>query len=1050
MEISTLNLTLSGKGSTISSYRIRLDGTGNILDKEIDFDVSGSITKNKTPTPSTTTKFEFSNGTIELGNNVTNASLSEAVLNLKHQGNWSLEKVAGRLKVNGRDLAYVKGTCGIKITSIINDVKKCELKGTVQSIDIAGIASPGGELTFKANPLKLKLMLTPAQIPCTPVSGKFEVQLSGSNFKIKGKPTFSVPNIDCVSDYGEAAIEAGKTTLNLGKKGAGFAISKGEYLVNELGKIGVDVSNFFLHVGKDGWKEIENLTPAQIKKGVSDTKDEMKKAGNKIIGGGKKAVEEIEKIFRKFSVILPSFNPYNKQKTETRYATILDNNFTNTNNLHGPSSLGYADYSSTVFETTVQDNVEDFSDGSDSDVLNNSTATSDFYNPYPTFYEVINDDIYLLKRTSEGILTVKYNTKKKKWTPFETYCKLQDKDGWINSKYGSTLRTNVVGNRYIYLTAIGPSDKAIIYKFDTNNNNWTPINNATANKNPVILQPGKTHNWLLHTTLVENKYICFISYSRFTSKEWNKSTKTINADKFDLKTKKWTHSSLNLKLNSMGFPIYNISTSRIHAVGKEVFLFMRTSLNLAAYKFDTKNNNWTSYDNAKNAPQWSDKKGWNKSQYSHTIRTNKVGKDIYVFARNKSGIETHKFNTQNKTWTAVPLKKAPQLSNDKDWSKPHSYETIRTVAIGKNIYLFGRNKWGIETHKLNTENPSTWEEVNHRSNRPKVSLHNDAGWNQPLFYTSIQAVPVKDNIYLMTINPKIDKYRFNIKTKQWSQEKEVVELFADNNFKASKTKIRKETAKIKDSFTKTPKIIVRYTQQHFPVIIDSDWKGFQKENVDWSDLKKKSSFKILSKEDIPLQQFNNSIILPSGWAIQVYDQPNLKGESKIITKTWSSKNDKAWQNRIKSLRVLDPIDFPLPSSTYYIHLWNSNLANIKGGKSDKGTPINLWNYNGSKAQRWKIKRLENGFYNIKSELGKCLDVANANPIAETKVQIWDCNNTKTQEWQLTKHPNGMIEIKSALGTCFETKRGKTNKDNPVWMNDCNGTKAQQWWLKPTK
>jgi beta-glucanase (GH16 family) len=71
--------------------------------------------------------------------------------------------------------------------------------------------------------------------------------------------------------------------------------------------------------------------------------------------------------------------------------------------------------------------------------------------------------------------------------------------------------------------------------------------------------------------------------------------------------------------------------------------------------------------------------------------------------------------------------------------------------------------------------------------------------------------------------------------------------------------------------------------------------------------------------------------------------------------------------------------------------------------------------------------------------GKCVDVAGANPANGTPVQLWDCNGTNAQRWTLGS--DGTIQ---ALGKCLDVTAGSTASGAKVQLYDCNGTGAQQW------
>ncbi|MFC8278091.1 ricin-type beta-trefoil lectin domain protein [Streptomyces sp. NPDC057271] len=71
--------------------------------------------------------------------------------------------------------------------------------------------------------------------------------------------------------------------------------------------------------------------------------------------------------------------------------------------------------------------------------------------------------------------------------------------------------------------------------------------------------------------------------------------------------------------------------------------------------------------------------------------------------------------------------------------------------------------------------------------------------------------------------------------------------------------------------------------------------------------------------------------------------------------------------------------------------------------------------------------------------GMCVDVAGANTANGTPVQLYDCNGTAAQQW--TVGTDGTIR---ALGKCLDAASGGTADGTLVQLWECNGTPAQRW------
>ncbi|MFJ8086010.1 ricin-type beta-trefoil lectin domain protein [Streptomyces sp. NPDC096205] len=76
--------------------------------------------------------------------------------------------------------------------------------------------------------------------------------------------------------------------------------------------------------------------------------------------------------------------------------------------------------------------------------------------------------------------------------------------------------------------------------------------------------------------------------------------------------------------------------------------------------------------------------------------------------------------------------------------------------------------------------------------------------------------------------------------------------------------------------------------------------------------------------------------------------------------------------------------------------------------------------------------------------GKCLDVAGGSTANGTAVQLYDCNGTSAQRW--TVRADGSVQ---ALGKCLDVTGGSVSDGAKVQLYDCNGTGAQRWSYNPS-
>ena len=150
---------------------------------------------------------------------------------------------------------------------------------------------------------------------------------------------------------------------------------------------------------------------------------------------------------------------------------------------------------------------------------------------------------------------------------------------------------------------------------------------------------------------------------------------------------------------------------------------------------------------------------------------------------------------------------------------------------------------------------------------------------------------------------------------------------------------------------------------------------------------------------------------------------------------------------------------------YMIYAGNSSFClDVSGAKTANGTNIQIYSKNGSKAQIFKLEKLSNnvkteqnaetqikeGVYTISSALKSTmvLDVSGASTANGANIQLYTSNNTNAQKFIVKKLDNGYYTI-----TAFHSKKlvsaknsGTTNGTN-VWQYASQGTTSQQWKIR---
>jgi chitosanase len=105
---------------------------------------------------------------------------------------------------------------------------------------------------------------------------------------------------------------------------------------------------------------------------------------------------------------------------------------------------------------------------------------------------------------------------------------------------------------------------------------------------------------------------------------------------------------------------------------------------------------------------------------------------------------------------------------------------------------------------------------------------------------------------------------------------------------------------------------------------------------------------------------------------------------------------------------------------------SGKCVDVAASDNANGTPVQLYDCNGTGAQRWTVGNTDGSL----QALGKCLDVAAAATTDGAKIQLYDCNGTAAQQWTAA---NGAL-VNPNSGKCLDV----------AGQNPANGTRLQLW------
>ena len=140
---------------------------------------------------------------------------------------------------------------------------------------------------------------------------------------------------------------------------------------------------------------------------------------------------------------------------------------------------------------------------------------------------------------------------------------------------------------------------------------------------------------------------------------------------------------------------------------------------------------------------------------------------------------------------------------------------------------------------------------------------------------------------------------------------------------------------------------------------------------------------------------------------------------------------------------------PLPDGDYIIRAFVSSrsVLDVAGGSKANGANVQLYSYNGTAAQTWKLAYdAASGFYTIVNRVAsKALDVSGGSTKNGANVQTWASNGTKAQKWRIVKDGAGW-RVESALASQFvlDVSGAGTSNGTNIQVYRANGTKAQRF------
>ncbi|MDE6834200.1 MAG: RICIN domain-containing protein [Ruminococcus sp.] len=135
------------------------------------------------------------------------------------------------------------------------------------------------------------------------------------------------------------------------------------------------------------------------------------------------------------------------------------------------------------------------------------------------------------------------------------------------------------------------------------------------------------------------------------------------------------------------------------------------------------------------------------------------------------------------------------------------------------------------------------------------------------------------------------------------------------------------------------------------------------------------------------------------------------------------------------------------------------MLDISGKKSENGTNVDIYKFNGGDNQKFMITQNADGSYKIRTKVtnGKsAIEIANASNQSGANVQQWEINGVNCQDWIFEEVSNPGCKMNTDVvyefenvnsGMVMDIESGKTESGTNIQQWSTGHFKSQQWLLK---
>ncbi|MGW7528947.1 lectin [Streptomyces sp. NPDC054783] len=127
---------------------------------------------------------------------------------------------------------------------------------------------------------------------------------------------------------------------------------------------------------------------------------------------------------------------------------------------------------------------------------------------------------------------------------------------------------------------------------------------------------------------------------------------------------------------------------------------------------------------------------------------------------------------------------------------------------------------------------------------------------------------------------------------------------------------------------------------------------------------------------------------------------------------------------------------PAQAATGAITGLAGKCLDVAGANSADGTPVQLYDCNGTNAQQWTV-----GTDGTIRALGKCLDVTGNSTADGAKVQLWSCTGGANQKWTVTAAHD---IVNPQANKCLDVTDNNSANGTRTQIWSCSGGANQKW------